>query len=108
MHYPLKGLAGGMIIFWKEDWVNCVDVIINECTMSYICRNCKEHVEWMFTGVYCRGNKVDKTILWEELEKCRIKWGGKCIVGGDFNMTLRREERSGNNFSATEASEFII
>lgn len=32
--------------------------------------------------------------------------GGKWIIRGDFNMTLRREKRSGNNFSATEASEF--
>lgn len=60
----------------------------------------------MFIGVYYRGNKVEKTILWDVLEKCRIKWGGRWIIGGDFNLTLRREERRDNNFSATEATEF--
>lgn len=60
----------------------------------------------MFTGVYCRGNREEKSMLWNELEECRNKWDGKWIIGGDFNMTLRREERRGSSFSTSEASEF--
>lgn len=60
----------------------------------------------MFTVVYCRDIKVEKTKLWDKLEMCRAKWGGRWIIGSDFNLTLKREERNGNNFSVADAPEF--
>lgn len=42
----------------------------------------------------------------DESKKCKIRWGGRWIIGGDFNMTLRREERNCNCFSVSEAAEF--
>lgn len=60
----------------------------------------------MFTGVYCRGSRAEKELLWSELEECITKWDGNWIIGGDFNMTMSREDRSDNNFSAMEANKF--
>lgn len=74
--------------------------------MSCIFKNCRGDFDWIFTGVYCRGNIVEKTIIWKELEECRTKWGGNWVIRGDFNMTLRKEERSDSSFLASEVNEF--
>lgn len=103
---PAKGLAGKIVIPWKDDHVLCADIIKGECTLSCIFENHSGGFGWIFTGVYCRGNRTEKDILWEELENCRTKWGGNWIIGGDFNMTMQRNERSGSNFSVMEAKEF--
>lgn len=60
----------------------------------------------MFTGFYCRGNREKRTLLWNDFKECRISWDEKWVIGGDFNMTLRKEKRSGNNFLVAEANEF--
>lgn len=41
-----------------------------------------------------------------ELDGYMQKWGDNWPVGGDFNMVLRRKERSGGNFSTAVAEEF--
>lgn len=93
---PAKGSAGGIAIVWRDDHVVCTDVIKGESTLSCIFENRIGKFKWMFTGVYCRGNKAEKDTFWGELENFKTKWGGNWIIGGDFNMTLHRYERSGS------------
>lgn len=44
--------------------------------------------------------------LWKELSDCQARWGNLEVVGGDFNMVLKREEHSGNQFSDSIVREF--
>lgn len=44
--------------------------------------------------------------MWRELRECKRKWGINWVVGGDFNMVIRREERNGVSFSVSGAQEF--
>lgn len=60
----------------------------------------------MHTGVYCKGNKEERKLLWKKLKVCKRKWGGKWIVGGDFNIVLRRKERTNESFLDSVAGEF--
>lgn len=60
----------------------------------------------VFLGVYCRASESDKESLWKELTDCHVKWGNKGIIGGNFNMVLKREERSNSHFSVSCANEF--
>lgn len=44
--------------------------------------------------------------LWKDLDEAKHFGGENWIVGGDFNMVLKREERSGNILSSTIADGF--
>lgn len=52
-----------------------------------------------------QGTNNENLILWRELEN-KKKWGRRWAVGGDFNMVLRSNERSGDQFSRACAKEF--
>lgn len=43
---------------------------------------------------------------WQEPDDCKQSGGDDWVVGGDFNMVLRREEKSGISFLNAEAMEF--
>lgn len=49
--------------------------------------------------------------LWAELSHCHALWGSIGVIGGDFNMVLRRCERSRTQFSeqiSQELKECIV
>lgn len=105
---PSKGFAGGILLMWKRDWVTCMDVKIGEITISCLFSNNNNTTTWFFSGVYCRGNDTERTLLWQELNQCFNCWGRNGIIGGDFNTVIRRSERSGTQFNATLANEFLV
>lgn len=98
-------MASGVTILWNEDYTNCEKLVKGESSISCLFKNCRGGLTWAFLGVYCRGNREEKDILWKELDVCRTKWGSNWIVGGDFNMVLRKGERS-RTCSASEINEF--
>lgn len=44
--------------------------------------------------------------LWADMEESREKWMGSWVVGGDFNMVLKRSERTGDHFHSRCVEEF--
>lgn len=59
-----------------------------------------------FSRVYCRGNTSNRNLLCAELLHCQDQWGMNDVVGGDFNMVLKHNEKSGNQFSISCAQNF--
>lgn len=51
------------VILWRKDQIQFVDVIIGVCKLSCIFKNCIGEFEWMFTGIYYRGNKEEISLL---------------------------------------------
>lgn len=73
-HYILAvSTAGGIIVMWKEDCQECVEVVKGETTLSCLFKSRKGNMTWAFSGVYCRGNSQERELLGKELEVCRRK-----------------------------------
>lgn len=56
--------------------------------------------------MYCRGNNNEREMLGRELEEYRKKWSENWKLEGeegDFNITLRSEERNGRNVILSDA-----
>lgn len=30
---------------------------------------------WVFSGIYCKGNREERECLWDDLGKAKTKWG---------------------------------
>lgn len=61
---------------WNKERFQSLEVLLGEVTFSYLFKNCREGIIWVFTGVYCRGNKKGRDLLWKELYVCKQKWSG--------------------------------
>lgn len=72
-----KGVASGVVVIWREDYVTYKDVIKDHYTLSCLFECCDKGFPWMFTRVYCRGSRDERSGLWRELEECKNKWGRK-------------------------------
>lgn len=83
-----------------------MDVLIGEVSLSCLFKSCRGGEEWVFSKIYCRGNKEERELLWKELYICKMKWGCYWVVGGDFNMIMKREESSGN-FESQTGVDFV-
>lgn len=84
----------------------CKNVLKGSVKLSCMFEICGKGEEWAFSGVYCRGNGLERRLLWEELEACLNNWGGKWVIGEDFNMVLSIGEGSRNDNFNGEVEEF--
>lgn len=67
-YLPAKGSAGGILIMWRNDRVNCHGIIPGEITLSCLFSNLSNEDFWFFSGVYCRGNCEERIKLGNELK----------------------------------------
>lgn len=67
---------------------------------------CEEEMEWAFTEVDCRLRGEEKKRLWEDLDSCSRRWGRNWVVRENYNMILKKGERSGNNSRVSQIEEF--
>lgn len=104
---PAEGAAGGIIIMWRKDKVQCHSIIPGDVSLSLLFSNLSNGDNWYYSGVYCRGNITEQNLLKSELEHIKSLWGSKGIIGDDFNMVLRRSERSGNHYADAEIEGFL-
>lgn len=68
LHLLAAGLAGGIVILWNKDSIECISTLISKTTVS-----CKfvirlQRLEWYFAGVYCQASKKEHMALWKELD----------------------------------------
>lgn len=104
---PAKGAAGGIIIMWKKDKILCHSVMLGDVSLSCLFSNLSNGDNWHFSGVYCRGNSSERNLLNAELEKIKFSLICNGIFGGDFNIILRKSERSGNHTPDAEIENFL-
>lgn len=64
---PVKGTASGILLVWKKDSVVFQDVHISKITLSCQFSNISNGAFWYFSGVYCKDNELEHSLLWEEL-----------------------------------------
>ncbi|KAH0642254.1 hypothetical protein KY289_033228 [Solanum tuberosum] len=95
---------GKIWFFWREDWEGDIILdMVQQVTLKFNMNN----QEFLISTVYARCNALDRLELWEELgtfgDMDQCPW----IIGGDFNVILNEEEKSGGlQFTQTEALDF--
>lgn len=71
------GVVEGIVVLWREEKVVCKEVMTRVTSISCLFENRLGGEEWLFTGVYCRDSREEKTLVWRELEDCKNRWSGK-------------------------------
>lgn len=99
---PTVGAAGGVVIMWVRDKLNCKETEIGRVSLTCLFEQGGGREPWAFSGMYCRGTREEKDWLWSQLHQCKNRWGGDgwweeiltwcCIIGRD-----RGKHKSGGN-----------
>ncbi|KAH0679394.1 hypothetical protein KY284_020479 [Solanum tuberosum] len=67
----------------------------------------KNDKEFIISAVYARCNALERLELWEELDSIAERVQCPWVIGGDFNMILKKEEKLGGlEFTHNEAMDF--
>jgi hypothetical protein len=89
------GASGGILLMWDRRVVSKVDVCQGNFVAACSFRNMDDGMEWAFAGVYGPNRDDLRRQLWEELAGLMCIWELPWCIGGDFNVTLFHDERSG-------------
>ena len=89
-----EGASGGILICWDKRSLDILNWEEGHFTLSCRFRNVENGAVWVFTGVYGPFSKVERDELWEEFGAIRGLWEDPWCLGGDFNITLYKRERS--------------
>jgi hypothetical protein len=89
------GASGGILLMWDRRVVSKVDVCQGNFVAACSFRNVDDGMEWAFAGVYGPNRDANRRQLWEELAGLMCIWELPWCIGGDFNVTLFHNERSG-------------
>jgi hypothetical protein len=90
-----KGAAGGILLMWDRRVVSKVDACQGNYVAACSFRNVDDGMEWAFAGVYGPTRDALRRLMWEELAGLKFLWELPWCIGGDFNVTLFHNERSG-------------
>jgi hypothetical protein len=89
------GASGGILLMWDRRVVSKIDVCLGNFVVACSFRNVDDGMEWAFAGVYGPNRDANRRQLWEELAGLMCIWEMPWCIGGDFNVTLFHNERSG-------------
>jgi hypothetical protein len=94
-HVASVGASDGILLMWDRRVVTKVDVCQGNFVVACSFRNVGDGLEWAFAGVYGPNRDSHRRHLWEELAGVMCLWKVPWCIGGDFNVTLYQNERSG-------------
>jgi endonuclease/exonuclease/phosphatase family metal-dependent hydrolase len=100
------GASGGILLMWDRRVVSKVDVCQGSFVAACSFRNVDDGMEWAFAGVYGPNMDAHRRQLWEELAGLMCIWELPWCIGGDFNVTLFHNERSGGARRRREVADF--
>jgi hypothetical protein len=89
------GASGEILLMWDGRAVLKVDVCQGNFVAACSFRNVDDGMEWAFAGVYGLNRDAHRRQMWEELAGLMCIWEMPWCIGGDFNVTLFHNERSG-------------
>jgi hypothetical protein len=101
-----NGASGGILLMWDRRAVSKVEVCHGSYVVACSFRNVDDGMEWAFAGVYGPNRDAARRMMWEELAGLLCLWELPCCIGGDFNVTLFHNERSGGFRRRREVATF--
>jgi hypothetical protein len=90
-----RGASCGVLILWDRRAVEKINKCVGECSVAVTFRNVEDHLTWAFAGVYDPNFDGDRRFLWDKLAGLLSWWNLPWCIGGDFNVTIFPNERSG-------------
>jgi hypothetical protein len=101
-----NGASGGILLMWDRRVVSKVEVCHGSYVVACSFRNVDDGMEWAFAGVYGPNRDAARRMMWEELAGLLCLWELPWCIGGDFNVTLFHNERSGGVRRRREVATF--
>ncbi|KAH0761343.1 hypothetical protein KY290_017416 [Solanum tuberosum] len=91
-------------VFLEEDWDG---EVIKDCTQQITMRLRRDKLQVLIIAVYGRCDAMEMMELWEEFEDIAETNQSLWMVGGDFNVITKEEEKQGGLvFTQAEAIHF--
>jgi exonuclease III len=102
---PATGTRGGIILAWRISVCKMLQTRIDNFSVSAQNQQ-QDGVAWWFTGVY--GPQLDehKIQFLNELRLIRSQCLGPWMIGGDFNLIYRAEDKSNDNLDRAMMGRF--
>ncbi|XP_026420528.1 uncharacterized protein LOC113316580 [Papaver somniferum] len=91
------GSSGVMITIWDKDFVEVIDSLVGDYTLSISCINKADNFEWVLTNVYGPNKPIERDDFWMKLDNASRLWDLPWCLGGDFNVILKCDEKKGCN-----------
>lgn len=89
-----EGTRGGIFIAWTTRKFSLISTTIRTYSLSLLFKNLEDSSTFLYTGVYGPSVRINRPSFFEELKDLKpvnsIPW----ILNGDFNVTMRNEERN--------------
>ncbi|XP_070020692.1 uncharacterized protein [Nicotiana sylvestris] len=95
MEVPAQGRAGGIVLLWVTNMVTVTQFRQSTQELHAMIQVNPNHPPWLFSTIYASTKAVNRRELWENLENVSTSYNVPWLVVGDFNDTLRQEEKFG-------------
>ncbi|XP_078169794.1 uncharacterized protein LOC144564134 [Carex rostrata] len=92
-----EGTRGGILIAWNTRKFLMESTSIRTYSLSMLFKNIEDSSTFLYTGVYGPSTRANRSAFFEELKSIKPTNNTPWILSGDFNVTMRQEERSNPN-----------
>ena len=102
---PALGTHGGILVAWKGATCKVLQTRVDSFSVSVQV----DHISgtpWWFTGVYGPQPDDQKLQFLNELRTIRSACFGPWIIGGDFNLIYRAEDKNNSNLDRAVMGRF--
>jgi hypothetical protein len=97
---PPRGRSGGILAGINNASLTVTKVITGEFCVKFYLKNKVDNFEWALVAVYGAAQDNQKPIFLAELVRIYENEALPLMVGGDFNIIRRQEEKNNDNFNA--------
>lgn len=97
---PAIGVAGGLITMWNSSWFSVENVSKEGRILGLVMKMIRSGQSVQVINIYGPNSDTERVDFFNSLKTKVDNWVGPSVVGGDFNSTLNRGERSGLNVEA--------
>lgn len=94
LEVPAIGASGGLLMMWDADQVDLMDPLLGAYTLSMRCNFLHDNFEGVVTGVYGPNRAKERRQFFHELQDIRGLWELPWLIGGDFNIIRKPEEKN--------------
>jgi hypothetical protein len=97
---PPQGRSGGILAGFRNTHITVRNVVSGDFCVKFYLKNNSDAFEWAFVAVYGAAQDANKPVFLAELVRICDNETLPLMVGGDFNIIRRKEEKNNDNFCA--------
>ncbi|GKE24381.1 RNA-directed DNA polymerase, eukaryota [Tanacetum coccineum] len=100
------GFPGGLLCLWDSSVFLKENHIISDNFLVLYGSWKPNKIKLLVISIYAPQSLAEKRLLWNYISLLISRWGGECIVMGDFNEVRCEDERMGSAFNEQGAAVF--